>query len=47
VCGVEVKADGRRLAWSIEDYLDSVEEHVMQALEQEISAETRIEGPGS
>jgi F-type H+-transporting ATPase subunit b len=40
ICGIELQADGRLVAWSIEDYLDSVEEHVRQTLEQELTVQT-------
>ncbi len=40
ICGIELQADGRRVAWSIEDYLESVEEHVTQTLEQELTVQT-------
>ena len=38
VCGLEIRAGGRRLAWSIEDYLGDLEEQVRQALDEDVSA---------
>jgi len=46
VCGVELQADGRRLAWSIEDYLDGIEERVHEELEQEIDVKAVGESLG-
>lgn len=40
ICGIELQADGRLVSWSIEDYLESVEEHVTQTLEQQLRVET-------
>lgn len=45
ICGIELQADGRRVAWSIEDYLESVEEHVTQTLEQELTVQTTGKEP--
>ncbi len=34
LCGVELRADGRKIAWSIEDYLESLREKVTDMLTQ-------------
>lgn len=33
VCGIELKVHGRKIAWSLEDYLESLEEGLVEALE--------------
>jgi F-type H+-transporting ATPase subunit b len=38
VCGVEVSVDGRKMAWSIADYLASLDESVTTLLEPKLSA---------
>lgn len=38
LCGVELSVDGRKLSWSIDAYLDSVQQAVDEALEREITA---------
>jgi F-type H+-transporting ATPase subunit b len=45
-CGVELRADGRRLAWTVESYLDGIEERVRQELDQEISIQAQGQGVG-
>jgi F-type H+-transporting ATPase subunit b len=35
IMGVELKIRGHKIAWSLEDYLDTLEEHALQALETE------------
>lgn len=34
LCGVELRADGRKIAWSIQDYLESLQESVNEMLKQ-------------
>ena len=36
IMGIEVKTGGRKIAWSLQDYLDTLEEHTLQALETEV-----------
>jgi F-type H+-transporting ATPase subunit b len=35
IMGVELKIRGHKIAWSLQDYLDTLEEHALQALEAE------------
>jgi F-type H+-transporting ATPase subunit b len=35
IMGVELKIRGHKISWSLEDYLDTLEEHALQALEAE------------
>ncbi|UCG67000.1 MAG: F0F1 ATP synthase subunit B [Deltaproteobacteria bacterium] len=35
IMGIELKTRGRKIAWSLQDYLDTLEEHALQALETE------------
>jgi len=35
IMGVELKIGGHKIAWSLQDYLDTLEEHALQALETE------------
>ena len=35
IMGVELKIRGHKIAWSLQDYLDTLEEHALQALETE------------
>ncbi len=36
IMGIELKTGGRKIAWSLQDYLDTLEEHTLQALETEV-----------
>jgi F-type H+-transporting ATPase subunit b len=40
ILGVELKAGGQKVAWSIEHYLDELEEKALQALEREAQRRT-------
>lgn len=40
ICGIEVKASGRRIAWNLDYYLEAMEEDFAGALEEEILAKT-------
>jgi F-type H+-transporting ATPase subunit b len=40
IMGVELKIRGHKIAWSLEDYLDTLEEHALQALETEAQRKT-------
>ncbi len=33
ICGIELKVHGRKIAWSLEDYLETLEEALVEALE--------------
>ncbi|HSJ54470.1 MAG TPA: hypothetical protein VLC52_12080, partial [Anaerolineae bacterium] len=35
VCGIELRADDYRIAWSLDDYLGSLEQDLFRALDQE------------
>ena len=35
IMGIELKARGRKIAWSLQDYLDTLEEHALQTLDKE------------
>ncbi len=39
--GIELRADGRKLAWSIQDYVDGLEERVRRMLEQRTSGQKK------
>ncbi|MGC9320021.1 MAG: hypothetical protein ACP5KN_18460 [Armatimonadota bacterium] len=43
LCGIELSAGGRKLSWSIDSYLDAVEESITEALERELAEEPREE----
>ena len=40
IMGVELTIRGHKIAWSLEDYLDTLEEHALQALETEAQRKT-------
>jgi F-type H+-transporting ATPase subunit b len=40
IMGIELKIRGHKIAWSLEDYLDTLEEHALQALETEAQRKT-------
>ena len=42
IMGIELKTRGRKIAWNLGNYLDTMEENALRALEQE--AETKING---
>jgi len=35
IMGIELKTRGRKIAWSLQGYLDTLEEHSLQSLEKE------------
>ena len=35
IMGIELKTRGRKIAWSLQDYLDTLEEHALQTLDKE------------
>ncbi len=37
ICGLELSADGRKVAWNVEDYLDNLQEQLVSALDREQS----------
>jgi F-type H+-transporting ATPase subunit b len=41
ICGIELQADGRRVSWSVDHYLETLEEQVRQKLEEE-TQQTKI-----
>jgi F-type H+-transporting ATPase subunit b len=45
VSGVEFRADGRKLAWSIQEYLDGLEERVRRSLEQRTGGQQEAAPP--
>ena len=40
IMGVELKIKGHKIAWSLQDYLDTLEEHALEALEVEAQRKT-------
>jgi F-type H+-transporting ATPase subunit b len=40
IMGVELKIKGHKIAWSLQDYLDTLEEHALEALEAEAQRKT-------
>ena len=46
VCGLELDAGGYRVAWSIDSYMEDVEEQILKDLEQKASEELTEEVPG-
>lgn len=47
ICGLELEVGGYRIAWSIENYLEDVEEQILKELEQTAPAKQAEEVPGS
>lgn len=47
ICGIELSANGQKLAWCIKDYLKSLEKQVADQLEKTKLNETEAEGPDS
>jgi hypothetical protein len=46
IMGIELKTRGRKIAWSLQGYLDALEERALQSLEREAqpkSTETSVE----
>jgi F-type H+-transporting ATPase subunit b len=41
IAGVELEVGGRRLIWSVEDYLDTLQERIQQALQEEFEKENQ------
>jgi F-type H+-transporting ATPase subunit b len=41
LAGIELKADGKKIAWSLQDYLDTLEDNVVEALKKDAGAESR------
>lgn len=46
VCGVELQADGRKIAWSLEHYLETLEESLAAAFEEETRETTDVNQAG-
>lgn len=46
VCGLEISTGGYRVAWSIDSYMEEVEEQILKDLEQKASEELIEEVPG-
>jgi F-type H+-transporting ATPase subunit b len=48
VYGIELIANGYRIAWTVDDYLQALEEDLLQALEEKVAAqdEDETDGPG-
>lgn len=44
ICGIELKASGRQIAWNLDDYLEALEENLVRALDEE--AQARIQDKG-
>ena len=40
LAGIELKAGGKKIAWNLKDYLDTLEEKVVEALKKDAHAET-------
>jgi F-type H+-transporting ATPase subunit b len=47
VYGIELIANGYRLAWTVDDYLQSLEEDLRQALEEKVAAQEEDETHGT
>ncbi len=45
LCGLELNVGGRKVAWSLDSYLDSLEQSIAETLEREVRAEERQEAP--
>ena len=46
ICGLELDAGGYRLAWSMDSYLEDVEEQVLKELEQNSLSGLKTDAPG-
>ncbi|MBN1543126.1 F0F1 ATP synthase subunit B [candidate division KSB1 bacterium] len=44
ICGIEMRANGRKLSWSVGGYLQNVEERISEVLKQEIAKEDSSSG---
>jgi F-type H+-transporting ATPase subunit b len=44
--GIELRIHGRKIAWNPQEYLDELEEHVLQALEEASEEEETVEDDG-
>jgi F-type H+-transporting ATPase subunit b len=44
--GIELRIHGKKIAWNPQEYLDELEEHVLQALEEAFPAEEAAEAGG-
>lgn len=40
ILGIELKTRGRKIAWNLKHYLDTMEEHALRTLEQEAQRKT-------
>jgi F-type H+-transporting ATPase subunit b len=47
IMGLELKSPGEKIAWSLEEYLNTLEERARQALEKEDHGQERVRRPGS
>lgn len=47
VCGLELEVGGYRVAWSVDSYLDGVEERILREIRQTPTSETSKEASGS
>jgi F-type H+-transporting ATPase subunit b len=46
ICGIELDAQGMRIGWSLDSYLDSLEEDVSKALERRAAEELKVKEEG-
>lgn len=47
MCGIELQSDGRKIAWSLEHYLETLEESLATAFEEETAEATDVNKAGA
>jgi F-type H+-transporting ATPase subunit b len=47
LCGIELQTSGRKIAWSLEDYLGALEERLAAALQEETHEHTNADTPAA
>lgn len=47
ICGIELQTDGRKIAWSLEHYLETLEENLAAAFEEETPEATGVKQAGA
>lgn len=45
LCGIELRANGQKMAWSVQDYLDALDQAVRERLQQRLAANVKDESP--
>lgn len=45
ICGIELKANGHKIAWSLANYLDNLADNLPRALQDELPQKQKDTGP--